>query len=93
MMDLWRLQMRTARMLAEAQLVIGLRMMGMAGIVPARADETRRMVTEKQTAFADAWRAGAVALATGQGMSRAYGRALTPVGRRTRANAARLTKG
>ena len=92
MMNLLSLQMRTARMMLEAQTVIGLRMMGMAGLVTARPDENIRMITEKQAAFAKAAMAGATALMTGGTMAQAYGRALTPIGRTTRANAKRLSK-
>ncbi|CTQ50871.1 antifreeze protein [Jannaschia donghaensis] len=92
MMDIFRLQMRTARMLVEAQSVIGLRMMGMAGMTSADPDETLRMVTEKQTAFAAAAMAGAGALLAGKTPTQAYGLALTPIGRTTRANSKRLGK-
>ena len=92
MLELWRLQMRTARMMAEAQTVIGLRMLGMAGLVPAEAGETTRMVTEKQTAFARSGLAVAGALMAGKSGAQAYGLGLAPIGRATRANAMRLTR-
>lgn len=92
MTDIFRLQMRTARMLIEAQGVVTLRMMGMAGLIPSRADETARMVTEKQTAFAQSAVAGATALMTGRTPAQAYGAALTPIGKTTRANSKRLTR-
>ncbi len=91
-MQLLALQMRTARMMMEAQTVIGMRMMGMAGMIPARPDETSRMVREKQAAFARAAMAGTGAFVTGGTPAQAYGRALAPIGRVTRANAKRLTK-
>ena len=92
MLELWRLQMRTAQMMAEAQTVIWARMMGMAGLLPARADETTRMVTEKQAAFARSGLAVAGALIGGKTAAQAYGLGLTPIGRATRANARRLTR-
>lgn len=92
MLELWRLQMRTARMMAEAQLVIGIRMLGMAGIVPSDAGETGRMVREKQAAFARSGMAMAGAMMTGKSPLQASGRGLTPIARTTRANAKRLTK-
>lgn len=92
MHELWRLQMRTMRMMAEAQTVIGMRMLGVAGLVPAEAGENMRMVTEKQTAFAQAGMAMAGALMAGKTAAQAYGMGLTPIGRTTRANSLRLTR-
>lgn len=91
MLELWRLQMRTARMMTEAQTVIGMRMLGMAGLVPSDAGETTRMVREKQAAFAKSGMAVAGALMSGGSVAQAYGRGLTPIGRTTRANMVRLT--
>ena len=93
MTGLFRLQMQTARMLGEAQMVIGLRLLGMAGVLPAAKGENERMVAEKQAAFTKAGWAAATAMMTGQGAAQAYGRALAPIGRTTRANTRRLTKG
>jgi len=84
--------MQTARMMVEAQTVIGLRMMGMAGAMPAAQGESMRMITEKQAAFASAWMAGAQAMLSGASPGQVYGRALAPVGRKTRANSERLTR-
>lgn len=85
------LQMRTAQMLVEAQGVAGLRMMGMAGLMPASSDETMRMVAEKHTAFTESAMAGVGALWAGKTPAQAYGMALTPIGKATRANSKRLT--
>lgn len=79
-------------MLAEAQTVIALRLLGMAGIMPSSQDEPVRMVTEKLEAAQEAGMA--VVRAYGQG---ARGAAvvmagLRPVRRRTRANVKRLSK-
>lgn len=91
MLELFRLQMRTARMLAEAQTVIGVRMMGLAGLMPSEEGEMQRMVAEKQTAFALSGLAAMRALMAGKTPAQAYGLALTPIGRTTRANSIRLT--
>ncbi|WP_299651654.1 antifreeze protein [uncultured Jannaschia sp.] len=92
MMELLRLQMRTAQMMMEAQTVIGLRMLGMAGVMSAAPDENTRMVTEKQTAFAQSGLAAVGALMAGKTPAQAYGMALTPIGRATRANSRRLSR-
>ncbi|WP_167767012.1 antifreeze protein [Jannaschia formosa] len=92
MLQVFRLQMQTARMMVEAQTVIGMRMMGMAGLMPAAQGETLLMVTEKQTAFADAWMAGAQAMLSGASPGQVYGKALAPIGRATSANSRRLTR-
>lgn len=91
MLELLRLQMRTMQMMAEAQTVIGIRMMGMAGIMPAARGENRRMIAEKQSAFALSGLAAARAMMAGKSMAQAYGLALAPIGRTTRANSRRLT--
>lgn len=93
MMEAFKLQMRTARMLMEAQAVIGMRLMGMAGLLPSARGETTRMVAEKQAAFSKAWMAGATAAMTGASPQAAYARALAPIGRTTRANSRRLARG
>lgn len=92
MFDLWRLQLATARMMAEAQTVIGMRLLGMAGVLPAADNETVRMVTEKQAAFADAGVAAVGTLMRGGTPIRAMEAALQPIGRTTRANSRRLTR-
>lgn len=91
MFELFRLQMRTAQMLVEAQTVIGLRMLGMAGIMRADEGENLRMVSEKQAAFAQSGLAAAGALMAGKTIAQVYGLALTPIGRTTRANSRRLS--
>ncbi|MEM7488980.1 MAG: antifreeze protein [Pseudomonadota bacterium] len=92
MFELMKLQWRTAEMMMQAQTVIGLRLLGMAGVLPSRSDEILRMVTEKQAAFAQSGLAAMGAVLSGKTPAQAYGLALTPIGRRTRANSRRLTK-
>ena len=92
MMDLMRLQMATARIMVEAQTVIGLRLMGMAGVLPSASNENARMVTEKQAAFARAGLDASRAMAMGAGPVGAWSAALRPIGRTTRANSRRLSK-
>ena len=92
MMDMMRLQLATARMLTEAQTVIGLRMLGMAGVLPASGGENLRMVTEKQKAFSEAGIAATRAVMRGGTPVAAMEAALKPIGRATSANARRLGK-
>ncbi len=90
--ELWRLSMRSSRMMAEAQAVIGMRMMGMIGLWPVKPDECTKMLSEKLDAAFEAQ--GAVlraAMKGGSGIDMVEA-ALRPVRRRTRANAARLAR-
>ena len=79
-----------ARMGWEAQAVIGLRMMGMVGVLPAAPSENRRMYAEKADAFWDAQWAMWRAAMRGGSPEAVAAAGLAPVGRRTRANAKRL---
>ncbi|PWJ20475.1 antifreeze protein [Jannaschia seohaensis] len=65
MLHLFRLQMETTRVMTEAQTVIGLRMIGMAGLVPKAQGETLRRVARTQSAFARAWIDGTQAMLRG----------------------------
>ena len=93
MREVMGLQLAAARMLLEAQTVIGLRMLGMMGVLPAARGENGRMVREKQRAFAEAGMAAGRAALTGAAPVAIWSAALAPVGRVTGANARRLTKG
>ncbi|GGL69331.1 hypothetical protein [Wenxinia marina] len=80
-------------MIAEAQGVIAMRIWGLAGMWPVVADESRRMVTEKGPAFAEAAAAAtaaAMALQTGPQVAMAT---LKPIRKLTRANHRRLSGG
>jgi hypothetical protein len=91
MIEFLQLQWSTAEMMRDAQTVFGMRVLGMAGVVPSEPDENVRMVTEKQTAFAQSGIAAMGALMSGKTPVQAYGAALEPIERTTRANSARLT--
>lgn len=86
----WRLGLALWTTAVEAQTVMALRLLGLWGVLPARRGEDRRMVAEKAPAFARAALASAAALH--QGPVAAAEAALRPIGRRTRANARRLTR-
>jgi hypothetical protein len=90
--DLLRLSMQTGTMLAQANMVIAMRMWGMAGAWNVTPGENKRMVDEKGAAMLAAGLAAAGAVAQGKGPVDAALAALQPVARKTRANAARLAK-
>jgi hypothetical protein len=78
-------------MLAEAQTVIALRLLGMSGALPAARDEPLLMVVEKMAAAQEAGLAIAGAVGRGAGAGTVAMAGLRPVRRRTRANLRRLT--
>lgn len=88
----WRHGVAFCTMMAEAQTVIALRVMGMWGVLPASPRERHRMVSEKGPAFAEAAVAAGRAAALGKGPLDVAEAALKPIGQRTRANVKRLTK-
>ena len=62
-----RLAQETGMMLAEAQMVIAMRMFGMAGLVPMSPREPTRMVQEKAEAMMQASKAASRAMMSGGG--------------------------
>lgn len=87
-----RLAMQTTAMLIEAQMVITMRLMGMAGGWRVAPSENTRMVSEKSTAMIAASVAAGRAIASGaspQGVALA---ALKPIRARIRSNVNRLAK-
>lgn len=90
--DAWRTSMAFAMMLAEAQAVIGLRLLGLAGVWAIGPDEHRRMWAEKVDAARLGGLAAMRAAAAGAAPARVAAAALNPVRRRTRANVRRLTR-
>ncbi|RVW00036.1 antifreeze protein [Mesobaculum littorinae] len=81
-----------ATMMAEAQMVVGLRCLGLAGVWAVAPGETQRMVSEKAPVFAqagqDAW-AKALSGARPDEVMAAW---LRPISRKTHANSVRLAK-
>lgn len=88
--ELFQLQMRFGLMLAEAQMVIGMRMLGMAGMWRVSPSENARMVSEKLSAAQDATLAATRAVLAGKPPAVIADHALKPIRRRTSANAKRL---
>ena len=77
-------------MLAEAQVVIALRLWGMAGGWPMGWQEHVRMVTEKAAAAGES--GAAMMRAAGKGPGAVALAGVKPVRRRTRANVKRLSR-
>ena len=90
--DLLRLWFRTGFMLFEAQSVIALRLMGMAGAWPLPPSEPRRMVSEKVKAARTGAKAAGKAVLAGRNAARVAEAALAPTARRTSGNVKRLTR-
>ncbi|AZQ68877.1 antifreeze protein [Silicimonas algicola] len=88
----WGLSIRTAQMMAEAQMVMAYRMMGMAGVWPVSPSENARMMSEKIPAFISASGAATSAAMSGKRPDQILEAALRPIGLKTRANSRRLGK-
>jgi hypothetical protein len=95
-MQLWNawfaLSSETARLGFEAQRVIAIRMMRLAGGGAKAKAESRRMVSEKIAAFAEAQAAAAAVMAEGGDHHRAAKKVLGIYKKRVRSNTRRLTK-
>lgn len=91
-LDLWRLGMTAGVMAAQAQLVVGLRVMGMAGLRPQAPAETTRMITEKTAAAGIAFAAAQRAALSGRRADEIAAAALRPYARATRNNSRRLSR-
>jgi hypothetical protein len=84
------LSMKTGMMLMEAQMVIGMRMMGMAGLWRVLPSENARMSAEKVAAVRASAIATSKAIMTGRSSSFIAEAALKPIARRTKSNVKRL---
>lgn len=87
-----RLWAQMTRIGIEAQLVIGLRLAGMAGLTRQAPSEPMRMVTEKQEAVVESIYAMVMGTARGDSAETVMNAALKPYARRTRANSRRLSR-
>lgn len=86
-----RLALQTGQMLTEAQLVITMRLWGMAGLWNTAPEENLRMVQEKLETLAQSATAATRAAMAGKGSAGVAMAALKPVRRRTRNNVRRLS--
>ncbi len=90
--EIMRLSTKTGMMLVEAQMVIGMRMMGMMGLWRASPSENVRMSAEKLSAASEAAMASSRAMLTGKSPALIAEAALKPIRRRTSANVKRLAR-
>lgn len=86
------LSLATNLMLAEAQLVVGMRVLGMLGLWRVLPSETALMSSEKVSALGEAALAASTALLAGKPAALIAEAALKPIRRRTSANARRLSR-
>ena len=87
-----RLAMQSSMMLAEANMVIAMRLMGMSGMWRVTAGENDRMVKEKTDAAIASGAAMTRAMVAGQSPAKVALAGIKPVRDKTRANATRLAK-
>lgn len=86
------LSLKTGMMLMEAQMVIGMRMMGMAGLWRVLPTENARMSSEKVSAMGQSALAASTALMAGKSPVLIAEAALKPVARATKSNVKRLAR-
>ncbi len=79
-------------LMIETQTVMALRLLGMAGAIPARRGENNRMVSEKGPAMAKSYAAASAAVMAGQRPDQILTAAIAPLNRKVHANRKRLMK-
>lgn len=87
-----RLALQSGMMLAEANMVIVMRVMGMGGMWRVSPAENARMVQEKTDAAVASGAAMSRAIMAGQSPAKVALAGIKPVRDKTRANASRLAK-
>ncbi|MCB1335837.1 MAG: antifreeze protein [Roseivivax sp.] len=88
----WQQATHLTVLMAEAQTVIALRTMGMAGLWPMPQGETARMVNEKPPAFVESWVAAGFAMLTMQSPGAVLQAWTRPLTRKARSNRRRLSR-
>ena len=88
----WANAVEMTYLMAEAQAVITMRLMGMAGLWSVTGFEDRRMVSEKVYALTKAGTEAGKAALSGGSPDRIVAAAIKPIRQKTRANARRLGK-
>ena len=89
--DYWRSAMVFGALMAEAQVVIAMRMMGSVGAWNLGPAENIRMVTEKASAATDAGQAMSRAIWRGASPAETALAVMQPIRKRTKNNVKRLT--
>lgn len=91
-LDFMRPAIEASKIMADAQVVIGLRVAGMAGFWPMEQAETDRMISEKLIAGVDAAGAAMKSALSGGSPSDVAMAAMRPLRHKTKANARRLSR-
>jgi hypothetical protein len=91
-MDYWVNALQVAFVVAEAQGVIAMRMMGAMGLWSVPKTENSRMLNEKVFAFVKGGTDASLAVLAGKSPDVVAGLAIKPIRQATRANHKRLTK-
>ena len=84
--------LEAVQIMVESQMVIGMRLAGMAGLWPMAKSETDRMLAEKLSAGMDSAHAALRSGMAGGNISEMAMAAMQPVRAKTRANAKRLRR-
>ena len=90
--DYWANALQVGYVMAEAQAVIGMRLLGMAGVWSVTPAEDARMVAEKVYAMTKAVTDASRVAMLGGSASDVAAAAIRPIRQKTRANARRLGK-
>ena len=90
--NMMKLTIQSAVMMTEAQMVIGMRMMGMMGMWRVLPSENQRMVDEKIHASIKGATDAGRAMMAGRPLADVAQAALGPVGKATKSNVNRLAK-
>lgn len=91
-MDFFAPALEASFIMTEAQMVIGIRLAGMAGLWPMAEKETDQMLSEKLSAGMDSAHAALRSGMAGGNISEVAMAAMKPVRATTRANAERLQR-
>ena len=89
---LWRQSMAMATLMAEANTVMTLRVLGMMGLWNVPRGENNRMVAEKPPAFTESWVGMSRAFWTGKSAETVFNAWARPLTRKARANRKRLSR-
>ncbi len=89
---IYALQSKFAALAIETQIVMSLRIMAMAGALPARPGENSRMISEKGPAMSKALYAGTQAAMAGKAPEQIINASLAPLTQKVRQNRKRLMK-
>ncbi len=90
--DLWIAQFELMKLTYEVQMVVSMRVLGMAGLWSVAPSENKRMVTEKMDAFTKAAAAVGAATMRGARPDQVVMAAVTPLRAKTKSNTKRLAR-